>query len=120
MGGRGGFSGVNRNNTISTLQSKMETLARYALPGNNYDEKKARQYYKVKNQFNRAREKYNRELDKKTVKSTSQQGSKTFVNSFGEATKRNITSQTYERQQKSLEKEISSLLGVSQRKKRKR
>lgn len=36
---------------------------------------------------------------------------KTFVNSFGEATTRNITNATYERQQKKLQKELMRFIG---------
>ena len=36
---------------------------------------------------------------------------KTFVNSYGEATRRNITNQTYERAQKRLERDVARFLG---------
>lgn len=43
---------------------------------------------------------------------------KTFVNSYGEATRREITNQTYERAQKRTEDQIMSLIGGEKKKKR--
>lgn len=39
------------------------------------------------------------------------QTSRTFVNSYGEATRRNITNQTYERAQRRLERDVARFLG---------
>ena len=119
MGGRGGSSKLNvsgnvTESTLSELKNKMAVLARYTLPGLNYDAKKAKQYYKVQRQFNDARNKYNEQLDKKVRMERSkseQSGTKsTFVNSFGEATQREITSLAYKRQQRRLGKEILNRL----------
>lgn len=62
--------------------------------------------------FNELRERKsaleNERLKRKRNQATAQ---KKFVNSYGEATKRNITNQTYERAQRRLEKEVASFLG---------
>lgn len=50
------------------------------------------------------------ELSTKEHDSKSNKESKTFVNSFGEATKRYITTSTYERQQRRADKELLSFL----------
>lgn len=50
------------------------------------------------------------ELQERTITKT-KEDTKTFVNSFGEATKRNITSLSYERAEKRNKKRILSLIG---------
>lgn len=51
------------------------------------------------------------ELVKRNKTSSRNATSNTFVNSFGEATKRNITSSSYEKAQKKLNKQIMSFIG---------
>lgn len=133
MGGRGsaGERGSS-NGSISSLQkqievlgNQMQTLAKYAVhDGRNYNEKKARQYYKIQEQYNQTKQNYYRKLDEKVAaERTSQQSSKarkTFVNSFGEATTRHITSAGYEQQQRRLEKEMIGFVGGETKKKKRR
>jgi ribosomal protein S18 len=87
--------------TIETLADKMTELARYALPGKKYNAEKAEEYYKVQRQYQEAKAN-----QKKPVKHCDAVIFKTFVNSFGEATKREITNTSYEKQQRRLNKEI--------------
>jgi len=56
-------------------------------------------------------EKSVKEREKKRKQQKEQPVTKTFVNSYGEATTREITSSTYKRQQKRLNKQIMSMLG---------
>lgn len=73
-------------------------------------------YYKVLRQYQQERKKLNDFFDKKseterkrrTLQSTEK---KRFVNSFGEATKREITTSTYKRAMRRQEKEILRFLG---------
>jgi ribosomal protein S18 len=87
--------------TIETLSDKMTELAQYALPGKNYNAEKAEEYYNVQRQYQEAKA-----SQKKPVKQYEAVMCKTFVNSFGEATKREITNTSYEKQQRRLSKEI--------------
>lgn len=67
-----------------------------------------KEYYDVQREMNSKRNELNKALDEmaKTRKSQTVQERKTFVNGFGEATRREITSSTYKRAQKRLQKEI--------------
>lgn len=85
--------------TIEDYNSKMLELAKYATPG-NYNEEKANQFYEVQKGYWKLKNKKNRS---EKIQSETK---KTFVNSFGEATKRNITSTTYDNNQKRLSKEV--------------
>lgn len=78
--------------------------------------KEARAIYdRASDQYNILREeKFNRDLARIEAQHKKEEQSKppkTFVNSFGEATHKYITSSTYERAQKRLEKQIFSFLG---------
>ena len=67
----------------------------------------------VKKEFER-REKL---LNERKRKTSSEQ--KTFVNGFGEATRREITSSSYKRSQSRIENEINNMFGIKKRKRRK-
>ena len=118
MGGRGSTSslGGHRNNgetsenTISGLRDDVEKLkGRMAEITKQYKTwELPKEYYDVQREMNTKRNALNKALDEmasRTKRQTSQ-GRKTFVNGFGEATRREITSGTYERAQKRLQKEI--------------
>lgn len=67
-----------------------------------------KEYYDVQREMNTKRNALNKALDEmaKARKGQTVQERKTFVNGFGEATRREITSSTYKRAQKRLQKEI--------------
>lgn len=121
MGGRGASSGggggslkalASRENELKT---KLAEYSQYALP--SYDgsdrQKMAAKYYKYKEQLDAVREKRNRLLDAQAAKKsvTGSQPKKTFVNSFGEATKREITNTSYQNATRRMNRQIMSFVG---------
>lgn len=97
------------NAELDELKEITSDLARYTmLP--NYDEAKAELYYSELNRFRSTHKRINEILDEqRAARNADRQANpsrKTFVNSYGEATTRNITSATYERQQKCLSKQL--------------
>lgn len=100
---------------LESIGKKLEILAKKrSYSGSEDDEKNSNEYYKVQKQYNEARSALNAQLDKEAAerkKRPAPQNEKTFVNSFGEATKRDITNSTYRRQQKQQQKEIERLIG---------
>lgn len=137
MGGRGGSSGISVNvNSVTAINDKikdidkkmqiigkkMETQAKYAMPGRDYDSKKSDGYYRLKSQYENLRSMKRQFQDKLTASkiknNNSEKSQKIFVNGFGEATKREITSQTYERAQKRLQNNIESWFGRGMNKKK--
>ena len=86
---------------LEELQMKMIELARYAVHTPNYDEEKAKEYYRVLELHREERIRVNKELDEKARLRRAKE-KETFVNGYGEATHREITSQTYKNQQKRL------------------
>lgn len=96
---------------IENVLQRMESLARFATPA-FYDADKARQYYEAKYEHDELRSRretlLNRQIKQNQNRNIPQ---KTFVNSFGEATKRELTTSTYKRRQKQLMKRIETLLG---------
>lgn len=114
-GNRGGQR--TRGKDIKTLESdfkalgnKLAQMAQFATPGRNYDRKKADEYYKVKEAYEDLRTQLNT-LKRQQQITTQTNTNKTFVNSYGEATKREITTASYKRAQKNLDKRIMRLLG---------
>lgn len=96
--------------TISKYQDDVEKLkGRMAEITNRYRPwELPKEYYDVQREMNTKRNALNKALDEmasRTKRKTSQER-RTFVNGFGEATRREITSGTYERAQKRLQKEI--------------
>lgn len=94
------------------LGNKLEELAPFACPsGKERNEEKISECYATKKSYEDKRKEISylydmiRDLEVDQVKE-----SKTFVNGYGEATTRNITSSAYEKQQKKLSKEIMSLM----------
>lgn len=100
------------------LGSKMAEYAEYALPSYTGKDKQAKsaKYYKYQREFNAVRRERN-DLQNKISKTKREsreneaKAKKKFVNSFGEATKRNITTATYEKAQRKLAKEIMRFIG---------
>lgn len=92
----------------------MEELAKKrSYSGSKEDEKYSKAYYETKNKYQEAKTQLNKKLDEEAAERRKNQKaeSSTFVNSYGEATKRNITNQTYERQQRRQAKQIEKLVG---------
>ena len=102
-------SGMNDiESKLQSVSNKLQKLAYYATPA-GYDEKKATEYYKVKRQQEVLRKRKDEILDSMQSKRVSKTTAKTFVNSYGEATTREITTQTYKRAQKRLEKRVANM-----------
>jgi chaperonin cofactor prefoldin len=137
MGGRGASSGTgggtrSLNKAIDTaearvkslqsketkLGSKMAEYAEYASPSYTGKDKQAKsaKYYKYQREFNAVRRERN-DLQNKISKTKREareneaKAKKKFVNSFGEATKRNITTANYENAQRKLAKDIMRFIG---------
>ena len=121
MGGRGSSSGTRTAGAGRPLQQiesqignalqRMDSLARFATPA-FYDAGKARQYYGAKRKYDELRSRRETLLNRQIKQNQNRNiPRKTFVNSFGEATKREITTSTYKRQQKQLMKRTETLLG---------
>ena len=98
---------------VDSLGKKMERLAKArSYSGSKEDEANQKEYYKTQKQYNEAKSALNQQLDKEAAeRKKAATGNKTFVNSFGEATKREITNQTYQRQQKRQQKQIEKFIG---------
>lgn len=98
---------------MDALQGTMKEYAQFTMQGGSgYDVKKAEKYYSTQKKFNATRVQYNKVLNKQAEqrrKATSQQ--KAFVNSYGEATKREITNTTYKRAMKRQEKAVLRNIG---------
>lgn len=97
---------------FKNLGYKLEVLAPFACPSDKeVNEEKISEYYTTKKSYEDKRKEISniydtiRDLE---VKESKQSG--TFVNSFREATKRNISNLTYEKQQKRLSREIMSYI----------
>lgn len=137
MGGRGASSGASGgarslNKALDTAEAKVKSLqskerklgskmaeyAEYALPSYTGKDKQAKsaKYYKYKNEFNAVRRERNDMQNKisqtkREAQENEAKAKKKFVNSFGEATKRNITNATYEKAQRKLAKDIMRFIG---------
>lgn len=96
---------------IGNALQRMESLARFATPA-FYDADKASQYYGAKREYDELRSHRDTLLNRQIKQNQNRNiPRKTFVNSFGEATKRDITTSTYKRRQKQVMKRIETLLG---------
>lgn len=112
MGGRGANFGSagSAKTKMDSAAARMEKYRTQALPGKGFSDSGSEEYYKAQREFNSARADYNKELDKKP-KLKSEAAKKTFVNGFGEATIREISTPTYRRAQKKLKKNVDNWLG---------
>ena len=97
---------------FNALGDKLELLADFD-SGKYYDEEKAKEFYKTKREYEEKRKEVN-DIYYKIInienKNKVKNNKNTFVNSFGEATKRYITNSTYEKQQKRLSKEVLNFI----------
>ena len=97
---------------IYQQEQKMDKLAKYATPA-SYDARKAEEYYKEKSELDKLRQQYNEMLDAAAAKRPeSRPERRRFINDFGEATTREITTATYERAQKRQEQAVLRNMGV--------
>ena len=87
-------------------------LAPFACPsGKEVNEVKRSEFYATKKKFEDVRKEKSKIWDMiRALEVKENEQSSTFVNSFGEATKRYITSAIYEKQQKRLSKQIMSYI----------
>lgn len=93
----------------------MQELARYALPGQNYNESKAAEYYSVKNKRDELRRKINDSLAARVKNKQEPTKPKKFVNGYGEATDKYIATSTYERAMRRQQKEVDDWFGTYRR-----
>ena len=123
MGGRGASSGnISKNNIdkeMDKLTTKMIELDRdYRMSFSHTnplgDSKIQQQWLKAQAQFNKLREKKQIMLDKEASarrKKDKDNRQEAFVNSYGEATKREITTSTYKRAMKRQNKNVLRNMG---------
>lgn len=122
MGGRGASASVG---SIKTLQAQYDKLrerniklynetAGFAITGDMERLKKRNKAYKEwldnRNKLGKLKQQIDGERARKE-RYQKQDNSKTFVNSYGEATKREITSSTYERAQRRTQRNINAWFG---------
>lgn len=127
MGGRGASSGNinNASKNIKAIQEQFDKLKDrniklykenngFAITGDLKQIEKRNKAYKEwlenRNKLGKLQQQINGERARKEI-SKKQENNKTFVNSYGEATNREITSSTYRRQQKRMERAVRRNLG---------
>lgn len=132
MGGRGSSSSISKGNTniqkgvkqinnitdeMKKAEQDMEKYVAYTsgLPEYN-DETKREKYYEAQRKYNELRKQLWEQQDK-TAKQEVENVKKTkqFINADGEATKRKITTTTYEKAMKKLEKQVQKNMGWDRR-----
>lgn len=93
---------------MEEIKGKMASLASFVVPGKNRDEARAEEYYRLQKLFSdensRRLEAFIRESEIRSVTEKSR------VNGFGEATSREIASQSYRNSQKRLSRQIMGLI----------
>lgn len=117
FGGRGASSG--KGGSIAKMESRYNSLlekqARLGMSmyiGTPEENRKARKQWNANREKLNAMEKSIKDAKaKQRQKQKGTETAKTFVNSFGEATKRPITNSTYEKAQKKLSKQIMKFIG---------
>lgn len=101
---------------IERLSTQMKQLAHYAMPGADYDRDMAGEYYDVKREYDTAKATERALRDelrrKKAAETPARKATQRFVNGYGEATRRHITSGSYERAMRRQEREIRNFLGA--------
>ena len=99
---------------LKEISEKMKELAKFAVPSKHYDEKKAEEYYRIQKLYQEEKNKVGKNEEKNKVGKNSVNNnigaSITFVNGYGEATTREITSQSYKNQQRRLSKEVLNFI----------
>ena len=123
MGGRGSSGGGGGGNLralsdksidlkLKTASEEMQRYAQSATPM-NFNAVGAEKFYAAQRQFNALRNEKNRRLDEAAkIRHETERPFRTFVNSFGEATTREITTLTYKRAQRRMERDVLRNLGV--------
>ena len=133
MGGRGGSSGISTGgggnfqtqdlkkmsiDQLKKLDSQFNDAiqAQERIKSEELDKREhswdtpSKKYYNAQNKKvelqNAQRKVVNEIVERKSKEAKNQKNTKTFVNSFGEATKREITTATYERWRKKLSKQF--------------
>lgn len=104
----GGSDVKSMQSEFDMLGNKMQELAQFAVPGANYNERKASEYYETKSKRDDLRRKINEALDAEAKPVSSKP--KKFINGYGEATSREITSGTYERAQRRMQRDVENFL----------
>ena len=116
--GGGGTDSSQVNNIDAQIKQNSAKMAEYAKYGSGdpkyHDEAKRQTYFKLQNKNRELKNKKNQILDKQR-KETTVTAAQKYVNGFGEATHREITSLTYERAMKRQDKDIMSWLGNGKR-----
>lgn len=94
---------------LEELGARMEELAPYVIPSKNFCEAKACEYYEIQAMYQEEKAKVSAliAMQEKAIK---QHQEKVFINGYGEATHREITSSSYKRAQNKLSKDILSFL----------
>lgn len=91
--------------TLQEIDKRMVELAKFAVPSKDYDKSKADEFYRMQKMYWESKNKATGNSPASGKKER-----KTFVNGFGEATTREITTQTYKNEQKRLSKEILNFI----------
>ena len=95
------------NNELTKLVSKPSQ--------NNPTGKQSKEYYDARNQLTDLRNSHRKVIDeivkRKSEKSKNTATNKNFVNSYGEATTRDITTSTYKQLQRKLNKQVMKFIG---------
>lgn len=94
---------------ITLMNNRLASIARdnpaYNMP---------QEYYDIQNEKSQIQSQHSivmAEIVKRKPKTSNQNRTKTFVNSFGDATQRNITTASYKRAQKRLSQQIMRFIG---------
>lgn len=98
---------------MARLENQMEKLVgQFSDRGG--DEAVRKKYYSTQRKYNQTRQQLNKAIDKLAQsqrKASAATTTRTFINGFGEATRREITTSTYKRAQKRLERAVRRNLG---------
>lgn len=121
MGGRGASSSLSTQSLesrVSSLAAKVQEYSKYALPSYRGADKeqKSREYYRIKNQYNEAKNKLSELYNKQKPAELSE--SEKRIREQREFTKqreREITSLSYERAKKRRERDTDNWFGLNRR-----
>ena len=103
-------------NSIDVVNNELTKLVSQPSQ-NNPTGKQSKEYYDARNQLTDLRDSHRKVIDEivkrksEKSKNTTTTTKKTFVNSYGEATTRDITTSTYKQLQRKLNKQIIKFIG---------
>lgn len=104
---------------MDDLRSRMSELASSATPGANHDDARAEEYYSVQRQYNIQREKVNTLLDMKAEITRKLEAERNRQRDLDREhvrqREREITTTTYERAQKRLQRQVDTWFGINRR-----